>query len=104
MLRSVSTLTTAQRPHAFLAFVTGTFLFGWLGGIATIYKVWQLVHAPRWMMFTGVGYVTFMLLPMVSGVIAAMVSGRLVSRGWGGAPLRMLALGVCGAVAGLFVL
>jgi len=93
-----------RRGSSFLAFVTGTFLFGWLIGLMTVFKLWQLMHAPRWMMVSGVGYVTFMLTPAVTGFVVAWLSGRLVSRGWGGAPLRMLAAGVCGLMAGLLVL
>jgi hypothetical protein len=82
----------------------GTFLFGWLIGLASVLKLWRLLHAPRWMMMSGVGYVTFMLTPAATGFAVAWLSGRLVSRGWGGAPLRMLAAGVCGLMAGLLVL
>jgi hypothetical protein len=45
-----------------------------------------------------------MLLPAAMGSGIAWLSGRLVSRGWGGGSLRMLAAGVCGLVAGLFAL
>jgi hypothetical protein len=93
-----------RRGSSFLAFVTGTFLFGWLVGFVAVLKLWHLLHAPRWMMVSGVGYVTFMLFPAVTGFLVAWLCGRLVSRGWGGAPLRMLAVGVCGLMAGLLVL
>ena len=85
-------------------FVTGTFAFGWALGFVVVFKLWQLAHAPRWMMFSGVGYVTFMLAPPISGFAVARLAGRLVARGWGGAPLRWLAAGVCGLLAGFLAL
>jgi hypothetical protein len=88
----------------FLVLVAGTFVFGWALGFLVLLKTWQLVHAPRWMMFSGVGYVLFMLIPAMTGFFTGWLSGRLVARGWGGAPLRMLAAGACGLVAGLFAL
>src|SRR4030095_13239006 len=39
-------------------FVAGTFLFGWLLGLAIVLKLWHLAHAPRWMLVSGVGYVS----------------------------------------------
>jgi hypothetical protein len=41
------------------------------------------------------------LVPTMCGFVCARVASCLASRGWGGAPLRALALGVCGLVAGL---
>src|SRR5262249_7538621 len=54
-------------PKSFSAFVTGTFVFGWVVGLASVLKLWQLAHAPRWMMWTGVGYITLMLAPAATG-------------------------------------
>jgi hypothetical protein len=93
-----------RRGSPFRAFVTGTFVFGWVSGLAVVLKLWQIVQAPRWLMFSGAGYVSFMLVPATAGVLAAWLSGRLVKRGWGGAPLGMAAAGVCGLLAGLLVL
>jgi hypothetical protein len=101
----VSVATGAERsPVSFLAFVTGTFLLGWLGGFVAVFKVWHLAHAPRWMMFSGVGYVSFMLVPAITGFFITRLAGQLVARGWGGAPLRLFAAGLCGLLAGLLVL
>ena len=100
----MSVVEKQRRPTPFLAFVTATFLFGWLLGLVCVFKVWSLLQAPRWMMFSGVGYVVFMLVPAFTGFFTGWLSGRLMSRGWGGTPLRMLAAGVCGLVAGLFAL
>jgi hypothetical protein len=93
-----------RSPLPFRAFVTGTFLLGWLGGFAAVFKLWQLAQAPRWMMFSGAGYVTFMLVPALAGVIVTRLAGRLVARGWGGAPLRFVAVGLCGVLAGLLAI
>jgi hypothetical protein len=91
----------SSRRLTFLAFVTGTFLFGWLAGVLLVFKAWHVIDASRWTMVSGGGYITLMLGPIVCGFCCARVAGRLVSRGWGGLPLRALALGVCGLVAGL---
>ena len=55
-------------------------------------------------MVSGAGYVTLMLIPTMCGFACARVASRLASRGWGGAPLRALALGIGGLVAGLMAL
>jgi hypothetical protein len=93
-----------RRPSSLSAFVTGTFVFGWAIGLASVLKLWQLVNAPRWMMWSGVGYVSFMLVPAGLGFLTAWLSRRLVARGWGGAPLRVAAAGVCGLLVGLLAL
>jgi hypothetical protein len=93
-----------RRSTSFLAFVTGTFFFGWVAGFVVVFKLWQLGRAARWMMLSGIGYVTFMLVPAMIGFGIAWLSGRLVARGWGGTPLRLLAVGVCGLLAGLLAL
>src|SRR5262245_12641815 len=94
-----------QRPSSFLTFVTSTFMFGWVVGFAIVLKAWHLAHGPRWMlMMSGIGYVTFMLVPAATGFLIAWLARRLVTRGWGTASLRMLAAGVCGLVVGLFAL
>jgi hypothetical protein len=93
-----------QRLSSFRALVTGTFLFGWAAGVLLVLKSWRLFHAPRWMMVSGAGYVTFMLIPIICGIGVTRLSGRLISRGWGGTSVRFLALGLCGLVAGLMAL
>ena len=72
----------ATRHFPFSAFVAGTFLFGWLLGLAVVLKLWHLSQAPRWMILSGVGYVTLMLPPTISGVTLAWCAGRLAARGW----------------------
>jgi len=86
------------------AFVAGTFLFGWLVGFATVLKLWHLAQAPRWMILSGVGYVTLMLPPALTGVALAWCAGRMSARGWGPASLALAAAGVVGLVTGLLVL
>ncbi len=97
----------AERPsssRAELAYVIGAFAFGWLLGLLVILKLWQLSHAPRWMMFSGMGYVSLMMAPAFVGFGFARVVGRLATRGWRGTPLGLVGLGVCGLVAGLLAL
>ena len=84
-----------------VSLITAAFLLGWVAGLLAVWKAWQLFHASRWIMVSGAGYVTLMLVPTMCGFVCARVASCLASRGWGGAPLRALALGVCGLVAGL---
>jgi hypothetical protein len=77
-----------------VSLITAAFLLGWVAGLLAVWK-------SRWIMVSGAGYVTLMLVPTMCGFVCARVASRLASRGWGGAPLRALALGVCGLVAGL---
>jgi hypothetical protein len=88
----------------FSAFVAGTFLFGWLLGLASVLKLWHLAHAPRWMILSGVGYVTLMVPPALTGFGLAWSAGRLSARGWGAASLALAAAGVIGLVAGVLAL
>lgn len=88
----------------FVAFVTATFLFGWLSGLLLVLKSWHLFHATRWLMISGAGYVTLMLIPIMCGFACARIAGHLARRGWSGMPLRVLALGVCGLVAGVMAI
>lgn len=88
----------------FVGFVAATFLFGWLSGLLLVLKSWHLFHATRWLMVSGAGYVTLMLIPIMSGFACARIAGHLVRRGWSGMPLRVLALGVCGLVAGVMAI
>lgn len=98
-------VTQTQQPlPSFRALVTGTFLFGWAAGVLLVLKSWHLLHAPRWMMVSGAGYVTFMLVPIICGFAVTRISARLISRGWGGTSVRFLALGLCGLVAGLMAI
>jgi hypothetical protein len=94
----------AQAPSRFLQFIAMTFGFGWIVGLAIVFKLWQIADAPRWMMFSGTGYVTLMLGPPLLGFICARVMGWLAARGFAGAPLGLLGLGVVGLVAGLIAL
>jgi hypothetical protein len=91
-------------PSRFLQFIAMTFAFGWIVGFAIVFKLWQVADAPRWMVFTGVGYVTLMLAPPLLGFICARAMGWLAARGFAGAPLGLLGLGVVGLVAGLIAL
>jgi hypothetical protein len=98
-------LSTPDRVAAgFFAFVSATFLFGWISGLLLVLKSWHLFHATRWLMVSGAGYVTLMLIPIMCGFACARIAGHLVRRGWSGAPLRVLALGVCGLVAGVMAI
>jgi hypothetical protein len=89
---------------SFGVFVGATFLFGWVAGVLLVVKSWHLLNVSRWVVFSGSGYVTLMLVPVLCGFCCTRVAGRLVSRGWGAAPLRLLALGMCGLVAGLMAI
>jgi hypothetical protein len=90
--------------RGYLPFVISAFAFGWALGLAVVFKLWLLSHAPRWMIFSGMGYVSLMMAPSVGGFFFARWIGRLASRGWRGAPLGLVGLGVCGLVAGLLAL
>jgi hypothetical protein len=92
------------RQSPFAVFVAGTFLFGWLLGLAIVFKLWHVAHAPRWMFVSGFGYVTLMLPPTLTGFVLAWCTGRLAARGWGPASLSLAGAGVAGLVAGLLVL
>jgi len=94
----------ATRHFPFSAFVAGTFLFGWLLGLAVVLKLWHLSQAPRWMIVSGVGYVTLMLPPTISGFTLAWGTGRLAARGWGPASLLLAGAGVAGLVAGVLAI
>ena len=85
----------------FAALVAATFLFGWVAGLVVVFKLWHLAHAPRWMLLSGVGYVTLMLPPAITGFALAWTAGRLAMRGWGPASLGLAGAGVLGLVAGL---
>jgi hypothetical protein len=87
-----------------VSLIAVAFLLGWTSGVLVVWKTWQLCHASRWIMVSGAGYVTLMLIPIMCGFVCARVAGHLASRGWSGAPLRTLALGVCGLVAGLMAI
>src|SRR5256885_3345036 len=104
MLRRVGAKPGSVDARSYLPFVIGAFTCGWLLGLLVILKVWHLAHAPRWMMFSGMGYVSLMMAPAFVGFGFARVVGRLASRGWRGSPLGLFGLGVCGLVAGLLAL
>lgn len=86
------------------AFVVGTFFLGWLLGVGVVFKLWQLAHAPRWLVLSGMGSVSFLMAPIISGALFSGAIGRLAARGWRGAPLGLIGLGACGLVAGLLAL
>jgi hypothetical protein len=90
--------------RGYLPFVIGAFAFGWTLGLAVVFKLYLLAHAPRWMMFSGMGYVSLMMAPAFGGFVFARGIGRLASRGWRGAPLGLVGLGVGGLVLGLLAL
>ena len=92
------------RTSSFAAFLAATFIFGWLLGLAIVFKLWQLSHEPRWMIFSGVGYVSMMLPPAISGFAMTWSMVRLAARGWGRASLGLAGVGAIGLVAGLLVL
>jgi hypothetical protein len=94
----------ARAPSRFSQFVAMTFGFGWLVGLAVVFKLWQVSDAPRWMVFSGIGYVTWMLAPPLLGFVCARAMGWLAGRGFAGAPLGLLGLGVVGLVAGFMAL
>jgi len=90
--------------RGYLPFVIGAFAFGWLLCLVVVFKLWLLAHAPHWMIFSGMGYISLMMAPAFGGFAFARWIGRLASRGWRGAPLGLVGLGVCGLVAGLLAL
>jgi hypothetical protein len=92
------------RQSPFATLIAGTFLFGWLLGLAIVLKMWHVAHAPRWMIVSGVGYVTLMLPPTLVGFVLAWGTRRLAARGWGPASLSLAGAGVAGLVAGVLVL
>jgi hypothetical protein len=94
----------AHAPSRFLQFVAMTFGFGWLVGLAIVFKLWLVADAPRWMIFSGIGYVSLMLAPPLLGFVCARGMGWLASRGFAGAPLGLVGLGVAGLVAGFCAL
>jgi|SRR6188508_2445577 hypothetical protein len=104
MLHDVLARAAGRKTSSFYALIAGTFLFGWLLGVAVVFKLWHLAHAPRWMIVSGVGYVTLMLPPIITGFTLAWATGRLAARGWGPASLGLAGAGVVGLVAGLLVI
>jgi len=97
---------TDARPRlaGYVALAIATFVLGWGLGVAVVFKLWQLAHAPRWMVTSGMGTVSFLMAPCLVGVLFARTMGRLAARGWRGAPLGLIGLGACGLVAGLLAL
>ena len=106
MLARVAIRPATREPWQgwFSAFVAGTFLFGWLLGLASVLKLWHLSHAPRWMILSGVGYVTLMLPPALTGFALRVVRGPTGGARLGRASLALAGAGVTGLVAGLLVL
>jgi len=93
-----------RRSRSSLPFFAGTFVFGWLLGLAVVAKLLHMAHAPLSMMIGGVGYVSFMLGPVIVAFAVARLGLSLVARGWGGVPLRLLGAGAVTLVAGFLVL
>ena len=93
-----------RRSRSSLTFFSGTFVFGWLLGLTIVAKLLRMAHAPLSMMIGGVGYVSFMLGPVIVAFAVARLAISLAARGWGGAPLRLLGAGAVGLVAGFLVL
>jgi hypothetical protein len=93
-----------SRTSSFAVFLAGTFVFGWLLGLAIVFKLWHVAQAPRWMMFSGVAYVSMMLPPALTGFATAWSMGRLAARGWGRPSLGLAGMGAVGLVAGLLAL
>jgi len=105
MLTPVFARAAARKLSSpFAALVAGTFLFGWLSGLVVVFKLWRISHAPGWMVLSGVGYVTLMLPPAITGFTLAWCAGRLAARGWGTPSLGLAGAGVLGLVAGLLAL
>jgi hypothetical protein len=102
MLRQVSS-SVEQKSSPFVGFVAGAFAFGWIAGLLAVLRIWHLSDAPRWMLWSGVGYISLMLAPAIVGFGFARGVGRLAGRGWGGSSLALLALGLGGLVAGLYL-
>jgi hypothetical protein len=92
------------RRSPFSTFVAATFLSGWLLGLAIVLKLWHLAHAPRWMVVSGVGYISLMLPPAIAGFALAWCASRLAARGWGRPSLGLAGVGVVGLVAGFLAL
>ena len=84
--------------------MVATFFFGWLLGVGVVFKLWQLAQAPHWLVLSGMGSVSFLMAPIISGAIFSRAIGRLASRGWRGAPLGLIGLGACALVAGLLAI
>ena len=91
----------AGRVPPYLTLAIGTFIVGWLLGVAVVFKLWQLAHAPHWMVLSGMGTVSFLMAPCLTGVLFSRAIGGLAARGWRGAPLGLVGLGACGLVVGL---
>ena len=102
MLACVSS-SAERKSSLFGGFVAGAFAFGWLAGLLAVLRIWHLVDAPRWMLFSGVGYICLMLAPALVGFGFARGLGRLAARGWGSSSLALLAMGFGGLVAGLYL-
>ena len=91
----------ARSATSFARFVAGTFFFGWLAGLLLVVRAWHASSASHWTLISGAGYLTLMLVPILCGFSCTRIASQLAGRGWGGAPLRALALGVCALVVGL---
>ncbi|HEY4392897.1 MAG TPA: hypothetical protein VGP64_02495 [Polyangia bacterium] len=104
MIDGCSASHARPRFPAYLVLAVGTFVLGWGLGAAVVFKAWQLAHAPRWMVTSGMGTVSFLMAPCLCGVLFARTTARLAARGWRGAPLGLVGLGACGLVAGLLAL
>ena len=69
----------------------------WLLGVAVVFKLWQLAHAPRWLVLSGMGSVSFLMALIISGALFSRAIFQLASRGWRGSPSTSSALSAaCG--------
>jgi hypothetical protein len=104
VIDSCSATHARPRVPGYVVLAIAAFVLGWGLGVAVVFKLWQLAHAPRWMVTSGMGTVSFLMAPCLGGVLFARATGRLAARGWRGAPLGLVGLGACGLVAGLLAL
>ena len=92
--RLVSSSVERKSPRCSVDSSPVRLLFGWLGGPARrCFRIWHFVHAPRWMLFSGVGYICLMLAPALVGlrvrararaVGGARLGKQLARRSWRG--------------------
>ncbi len=85
--------------YPFAALVVGTFLLGWILGTASLYKLWSLSPASWSSLMGGWGYVTFMLVPLCTGILVTRACSRLAARGWAWPSIKWVLIGI---TAGFF--
>lgn len=87
---------------SFPALVGGTFLLGWVIGLAAVLHLWRVMQVPGWMMVSGWGYISLMLLPVSVGIAFTRLAARL-TRGFGMTGAALALLGVVALVGGLLL-